>query len=274
VSDGNRPLGYAGPDADSSGPAFGYDRRMDLRLDASRHRFVREIAARFFVRFHMTLIFGGAVAGGILASRWLFVSGVDALAERYALAVLGAYVVFFVLIRGWIVYVTWLAPGDSGLDASNLLPRDGWRGADFAGGGGRSGGGGASGTFDGGALPRIENATPSSGGRMSSATLDLDDAWLVILAMLLFVACLGGAALWVVWQAPVILPEAAFEALLAAGLVRAARRARFGGWARGVLRSTALPFTLVLGSAVVLGWAVQHACPAATRLLDVLTRCP
>jgi hypothetical protein len=72
----------------------------------------------------------------------------------------------------------------------------------------------------------------------------------------------------------VILPEAAFEALLAAGLVRAARRARFGGWARGVLRSTALPFTLVLGSAVVLGWAVQHACPAATRLLDVLTRCP
>ena len=249
---------------------------MDIRLDASRHRFVRVMAARFFVRFHMTLIFGGAVAGGILASRWLFVSGVDALAARYALAVLGAYVVFFVLVRGWIVYVTRLAPGDPGVDAPDLVPRGGGSGVtDFAGGGGgQSGGGGASGTWDGGPLPRIEHATPSSGGRLSSAGLDLDDAWLVVLVLLLFVACLGGAALWVVWQAPVILPEAAFEALLAAGLVRAARRAQFGGWARGVLRSTALPFTLVLGSAVLLGWAVQHACPVATRLLDVLTRCP
>jgi hypothetical protein len=247
---------------------------VDIRLDTSRERFVRKMGARFFMRFHMTLIFGGAVAGGILASRWLLVSGVDALAERYALAVLGAYVVFFILVRAWIVYVTWFPPGDPGLDASNLLPRGGWRGADFAGGGGgRSGGGGASGTFDGGALPRIESATPSSRGGLS-ATFDLDDGWLIVLALLLFVACLGGAALWVVWQAPVILPEAAFEALLAAGLVRAARRARFGGWAGGVLRSTALPFTLVLGSAVVLGWAVQHVCPAATRLLDVLTRCP
>ena len=219
----------------------------------------------------MTLIFSGAVAGGILASRWLLLSGVDALAERYALAVLGAYVVFFVLVRAWIVYVTWFPPGDPVLDASYPLPRRGWRG--FVGGGGRSGGGGASGTFDGGALPRIENATPSSGGRPSAA-LDLDDGWLIVLTLLLFVACLGGAAVWVVWQAPVILPEAAFEALLAAGLVRAARRARFGGWAGGVLRSTALPFTLVLGSAVALGWVVQHACPAATRLVDVLTRCP
>jgi hypothetical protein len=250
---------------------------VDIRLDASRHRFVREMAARCFVRFHMTLIFGGAVAGGILASRWLFASGVDALAARYALAVLGAYLVFFVLVRGWIVYVTRLAPGDPGGDAPDLVAaRGGGRGgSDFAGGGGgRSGGGGASGMWNDGPLPRIEHATPSGGGRLSSAGLDLDDAWLVVLVMLLFVACLGGAALWVVWQAPVILPEAAFEALLAAGLVRAARRAQFGGWARGVLRSTALPFTLVLGAAVLLGWAVQHACPAATRLLDVLTRCP
>ena len=161
--------------------------RMETRLDASRDRFVRQTARRFFVRFHMALMFLGAMSAGVLASRWLFISGVDALAERYALAVVGAYVVFLVLVRTWIFYVTLLAPDD---------------------------------------------------------------------------------------PAPVILPEAAFEALLAAGLVKAARRAEFGGWARGVLRSTALPFALVLAAAVVLGWAVQHVCPAATRLLDVLTRCP
>ena len=240
----------------------------------SRQRFVRRLTARFFVRFHMSLIFGGAVAGGVLASRLLFVSGVDALAERYALAVVGAYVVFFVLVRGWILYVTRLAPADPGFDAPDFWPGGGGGGSHVAGGGGHFGGGGASGTFEGGVLPRIESAKPSSAGGGGGFSLDLDDAWLVVLALLLFVACLGGAALWVVWQAPVILPEAAFEALLAAGLVKAARRAAVGGWARGVLRSTALPFALMLGAAVFLGWAVQHACPAATRLLDLLTRCP
>src|SRR5438034_1065148 len=145
---------------------------METRLDVSRQRFVRETAARFFLRFHMSLIFPASGAGG------------------------------------------------------------------------------------------------------SGFSLGLADPWLVWLARLVFVACLGGAALWVVWQAPVILPEAAFEALLAAGLVKAARRAQTGGWARGVLRSTALPFALMLGASVGLGWAVQHACPAATRLLDLLTHCP
>ena len=248
---------------------------METRLDVSRQRFVRETAARFFLRFHMSLIFAGAAAGGVLASRWLFVSGVDALAERYALAVVGAYFVFFVLVRGWIFYATRLAPPDPGLDAPGGWPGGGGGGGPHvAGGGGQFGGGGASGTFEGGVLPRVEAATPPSGGGGSGFSLDLDDAWLVVLALLVFVACLGGAALWVVWQAPVILPEAAFEALLAAGLVKAARRAQTGGWARGVLRSTALPFALMLGASVVLGWAVQHACPAATRLLDLLTRCP
>ena len=93
---------------------------METRLDVSRQRFVRETAARFFLRFHMSLIFAGAAAGGVLASRWLFVSGVDALAERYALAVVGAYFVFFVLVRGWIFYATRLAPPDPGLDAPGV----------------------------------------------------------------------------------------------------------------------------------------------------------
>src|SRR5438552_1980267 len=39
---------------------------METRLDVSRQRFVRETAARFFLRFHMSLIFAGAAAGGVL----------------------------------------------------------------------------------------------------------------------------------------------------------------------------------------------------------------
>jgi hypothetical protein len=76
-----------------------------------------------------------------------------------------------------------------------------------------------------------------------------------------------------VWQAPVILPEAAFEALLAAGLVKAAHRSEARGWTRGVLKSTVIPFALVLAAASFAGWAAQRACPAATRLIDVVQLC-
>ena len=54
-----------------------------------------------------------------------------------------------------------------------------------------------------------------------------------------------------------ILPEAAFEALLASGLIKAARRGDARGWARGVLKSTLIPFVLVLAAASFAGWAAQ-----------------
>ena len=94
-----------------------------------------------------------------------------------------------------------------------------------------------------------------------------------MVALLVLVACLGGAAVWLVWQAPVILPEAAFEALLAAGLVRAARRGESRRWTRGVLKATVIPFLLVLATATFVAWAGHRACPDATRLADVFHRC-
>ena len=68
------------------------------------------------------------------------------------------------------------------------------------------------------------------------------DEGILVVALVLLVSVVGGAAVWMVWQAPVILPEAAFEALLAAGLVKAARRSEARGWTRGVLKSTVIPF--------------------------------
>ena len=72
------------------------------------------------------------------------------------------------------------------------------------------------------------------------------DEGILVVALVLLVSVVGGAAaVWMVGQAPVILPEAAFEALLAAGLVKAARRSEARGWTRGVLKSTVIPFALV-----------------------------
>ena len=253
-------------------------------LAVSRRRFVTGLAARFFVRFHMSLIFVGTLAAALLASRLLLLAGVYGLILRYALAVVAGYLVFFLLVRGWIFYVTRLGFRDPGVEVPDLSGGFGGGGGGggtpaFHSGGGHFGGGGASGSFD--EPPVFRTLADASGGGSSggsggsgwSLDLDLDDAVWIVIALLVLVAALGGAAIWLVWQAPVILPEAAFEALLAAGLVKAARVNEARGWMRGVLRSTAIPFVLMLAAAIFLGWAIHHACPAAIRLADVLHRC-
>jgi len=35
-----------------------------------------------------------------------------------------------------------------------------------------------------------------------------------------------------------------------------------------------IPFVRLLAGAILLGWAVHHACPAAISLADVPRRCP
>ncbi len=233
----------------------------------ARKRFVSRIAARFFVRFHMSLIFGATAGAAVVTSRLLYGIGVDSLALRYALATAGAYLVFFILVRAWIFYVIRLAPSNANLDLPDTGPTGWGHGAGFHGGGGHSGGGGASGTFDG----SVDEAPGRGGGDWIS--LDLDDGFVFVVALLVLVAFFGGAAVWLVWQAPVILPEAAFEALLAAGLVKAARRGEARGWARGVLRATVLPFLLVMAAATFVGFAAHRVCPEAVRLVDVFHRC-
>jgi hypothetical protein len=258
-------------------------------LAASRRRFVSRLAAHVVVRFHMGLIFTATAAAALLASWLLLQMGVDALALRYGLAVVTAYLVFFLLVRAWIEYVTSAGVRDRGFDLPDV-PAPGGRGGEpaaLAPQGGRFGGAGASGSFDEppvyrslaearGATARIGG--PRGGGDVGGGSrgggdwisFDPDEGLVVVLGLLLVATGLGAVAVWLVWQAPVILPEAAFEALLASGLVRAADRSEARGWARGVLRSTLLPFLLLLATAVAAGWAVQEACPSAHRLSDFL----
>jgi hypothetical protein len=64
--------------------------------------------------------------------------------------------------------------------------------------------------------PRGGSSGGGSGG--DGLSLDVDEGIVLVIALLLLVSGVGGAAIWLVWQAPVILPEAAFEALLAGRL--------------------------------------------------------
>jgi hypothetical protein len=262
--------------------------RMDA-LAAPRRRFVSRLAAHVAVRFHMGLIFAATAGAAVLASWLLMRAGVDALALRYGLAVVTAYLVFFLLVRAWIDYVTSAGVRDRSLDLPDVRA-PGERGGEpaaFAPQGGRFGGAGASGSFDEPpvyrSLAEARTATARAGGLRGGGDvggprgadadwiwIDPDEGLVVVLGLLLVATGLGAVAVWLVWQAPVILPEAAFEALLASGLVQAADRSEARGWTRGVLRSTLLPFLFVLAAAVAAGWAVQEACPAAYRLSDFL----
>src|SRR4051812_17999043 len=260
----------------------GYDGAMD-ELATSRRRFVSHLAARFLVRFHMSLMFAGTLAAALLTSRLLLLAGVHSLMVRYAMAAVGGYLGFFLLVRGWIFYVTRVGPSAPGLDLPDVSPGfggggGGGPGPGFHAGGGHFGDGGASGSFDDAAVvPTLADAGGGGGGGGSSGSwsfgLDLDEGIWIVIALLVLVACLGGAAIYLVWQAPGILPQAAFEALLAAGLVKAARTNEARGWMRGVVRSTVIPFALILAAAVLVGWTVHHACPTAIRLADVLHHC-
>ena len=125
-------------------------------------------------------------------------------------------------------------------------------------------------------MPPVDlvEASRSSGSRGGGLSIDLDEGIVVlVLVLIVLSACLGGVAVWLLWQAPVMLPEAAFEVLVASGLLRTVRRGDARGWTRGVLRSTIVPFLLLLAAASLLGWAAQYACPPATRLLDVFLLC-
>lgn len=235
-------------------------------------RYKKRLAARFFVRFHMSLILAAVMASGVSVSKALLELGFTEVRVRYPLAVLGSYLVFLGLVRMWIWYVT---PGKSlDVDLSDLPTPD--LSADdvprFGGfGGGSSGGGGASANWDAAVAPEA----PSSGGGGSwlpDLDIDLEDGFWILLVLALLVAVILGAGAYLIYVAPELLPEAGLQLALGSGLIRVAKKQDGQGWLRGVLWSTWIPFVVVLGMTVTLAVVVHRECPQATRLLEAL-RC-
>ncbi len=236
-------------------------------------RFERRLSHRYFVRCHMAVILAAVTASGVLASKGLLELGVHSLRLRYPLAVSFSYLVFLGLVRVWIWYVTLHSPSAPTL--GSLDPTGGGGGFSggggdgFAGfGGGSSGGGGASDTWDA-AVSEAAPAPSKGSGWLPSLDLDLDadDGLVILLLVALVLGILGGAG-YLVYAAPQILPEAAWQAVLATTLTRVSKEEHHD-WMRGVLRSTWLSFSVVLVLAGALGWAAHRHCPSATKLAEV-----
>ncbi len=263
--------------------------------------FLRRIRARFLVRFHMALILVGTALSGLLASKALLEAGVGSMTARYPLAVLFSYLAFFLFVKIWLLHVSPGAPGgpDRAGDAADALvdvigppgdvPSAVRKAIEF--GGGRSGGGGAGGAFDvaadvagGSAGPApdaasaaVEAAGEAAGGAGKAAgeaaagLLDPDELGLPLLLLGALLAAVFGAGIYLVWQAPSILPEAAFDAALAASLLRGAKRIEAPDWTGGVFRATWKPFLWIVAVALAFALAAAHYFPHAKKIADLFT---
>ncbi len=257
----------------------------------SLDHFKKRFPQRFLVRFHMTLLLLGVCASGLLASKVLFEAGLRSMLVRYLIAVCISYLVFFVLMRVWLWYVGATPKDDSpgsgldpcAIDVGQVSIDVGRTGATnlsdgvFSGTGGDFGGGGATDMWGApsAASQSVHSSvvTTSSGGSSSKSggwDFDLGDEAIVLIALGILLLVIFGAGAYLVYAAPEILAEAAFEALLAAGLIKASRKMTRRGWIGSVLRATWVPFLVVLLMTGIFGWVAQTQYPDAARLSDIL----
>jgi hypothetical protein len=256
---------------------------------------------RYFIRLHMTVMMALVLLAGLLASRALTYAGLRNMGVRYPAAVVVSYLAFLGLVRLWIAYVARVSRkksarsgGPDSLDLGDIVPGNlvssgGSGGSGGSGnavgelvsGGGRSGGGGSSMSFADGNLAARQAVAlpmPRSGGSSSSShsgfsvDLDGDGVWLLIL-FALFVGAIFGAGIYVIYQAPVILSEAAFQVVLAPGLVKTARSSHEPGWLESVFKKTVIPFALVLVLAGIFGFEAHKKCPGASTFRQAFGQC-
>lgn len=260
------------------------------RTDAadSRAEFKQTLARRFVVRFHMTLMLAALGASGVLVSKVLLELGVRSMLDRYLIAVVLSYALFFLFIKLWLMYVSPSEPkprsgdvdvgnaldiGDLSIDVAGRSIASGDQ-AFGAGAGGDFGGGGASDMWGSAAEPPIIS-TPStgggSGGSLGGFDFDLDEG-LVLIALALLLLAIFGAGAYLVYAAPEILSEAAFQALLAAGLIKASKKLDRRGWMGSVFKATWIPFVIVLVMTGIFGVVAQTYSPHATRLADIFKK--
>lgn len=180
------------------------------------------------------------------------------LALRLGLAVTAAYAAFFVLVRLWLWAVAETRQSD--LDPVSEVAEES---VDAA----------VDGLLDGPSSARhaVDLDGPSGGGGSGGALDALDGLGeLPVLLILGLVLGLIIGAVLLVWNAPAILGEAAFELALVTMLGPRARALDRPGWTGSVLRATALPYVLMLVVAVGVGLGAHAYCPEALRLRDVL----
>jgi len=265
-------------------PVAGAARSRAQALADGRDGLRRSLTARFWLRFHASLIVSGTFATGFIVNAALLQWPVHSVWVRWPLAVLAGYAAFFVLVRLWLAYVgvkpLFADRGSRVLDGVDLVPGGRGGGGSFSGGGGSSGGAGASGSFDMAPPAGMSQVagTSSSAGRgtgfgsafdgVGVGDVDGDGVLIIVLGLiaLALVAALVGGAVHLVWIAPEMLSDAAFGAMLAAGALPGLRRIGEPDWNGRVFRATLPVLGAVMAVTLAATWAFTHWFPGLRTL--------
>src|SRR6266480_3520523 len=219
----------------------------------SEKRLAAVLEHRFFLRLHMTAILTATILVGLATTRALFLLNVNVFWLRYAVAVITAYAAFVGCVKLWLVYIV-ARGGSDWLDSVNFSGSGSSSSTgsshSFNSGGGKFGGGGSSGSWSDSkaavaAVPVTTTKTTSKSSSKSGGGDDLGELILIVLIIALVVAIIA-SFVWLVWAAPGILSETAFNAALAGALTRHAHKATHGNWIGSVMKKTMLPFVLIL----------------------------
>jgi hypothetical protein len=243
----------------------------------------------------MTLILVATFAVGLLTVHGLFAIHVAKLWMRYAIAVVVAYGAFLGLLKIWLIYFAICIRHAHGKNSSGGVDISDF--CDFSGGGtssgssssvselgsggGKFGGGGASASWGTGEpqpvivapMRQASASTASHGGSSSSSGfgLDLDGDEIVLVLIIIAVAfAIIGAGAYLIWAAPTILGDTAFNAVLASALIHKTKKVSHPEWVGSVLHATAMPFSIVFALTILMGWYAQHICPSAMRVRDAI----
>ncbi|MCB1174217.1 MAG: hypothetical protein KDK39_11650 [Leptospiraceae bacterium] len=278
---------------------------MRLLSTKNLKRLQRYVYTRVATRWHMSLILSAVAVSGIISSKIMLLLGVEQLTLRLGIAFSIAYLCFFIFVRIWIHIVNPTrnnksvtsnasssdSSGNIDLDGSSISLPDFSNGGSsgsadsYSGGGGSFGGAGASASWT--ASPGMtvtpaaldSDASPSlKMPALELPDLDLGDsegggAIILVIALLVLLAVILGGAIYIVYQAPVILSEALFEFLLSSGLVRSVKKLSAHNWIGSVLRVTWIPALIMLGVTLATGFVAEIFCPNASTLFQVWQMC-
>ena len=244
-----------------------------IRLTRS-HAVVRlrhQLEQQSYPRLQMGLIVALTGICGLLCSFVLLRVGMDSMAWRYPLALLGAYASFLFLLWLWL-----RTQADDYRDLPDLTDLVSTRSCDHSamplrsGGGGDFGGAGASGSFDASGTAALAESEPlKSIGDAAGSSIDADEMTIPIVALVLTIG-LAIASLYVVYIAPMLFAELLFDGALSYTLYRHLRAGDRTHWLTTAFRRTALPFGLTAVFLVVVGAAMAAYAPGARSIGEVM----
>jgi hypothetical protein len=219
----------------TTSPGKSRNRKRERRIGLVQQRLLRKSVPRLLV----TLILLLTGLAGFLASFSLLHLGMSSMWLRFPTAILIAYCVFLLLLRLWLWMLKRGVRGDidlSGLDFSYVTQ------------------------------PPSQITRNSASG--ISFDLDLEEGWLVVLAIAAMVAGLV-ASFYVIYIAPSLLAEILVDGALVAGLYKRVNSGEQRHWLNGALRQTVIPAILVALFFTIAGVALHKAAPEAHTVGEV-----